>query len=313
MEKRPNVSIVIPIYNTAHYLRRCIESVLAQTMSQIEVILVDDGSTDLSGRIADDYAAQDSRITVIHKSNAGLSAARNDGVAAATADYILFLDSDDYVDAQFCERPWRAAVEHDADLVYYMHRRRFENGKVETTTTPFSDGLISEKDALYINNHVAVTAWSMLYDRRLFQNLEFPVGRLCEDMGVTHRFIHAARRIYLINDALYNYSFGRSGSLWSSQGERLIIDAYDMGRLRIGDLEEWGYDVRREKQLLALFYLSHEGRVGPRGEESHRFATQTGRPSEELEPIQRWMLRLYRLSPRAFDCASIATGQRRKR
>ena len=134
MTIQPKVSIIVPVFNLQDYLGRCLDSILAQTMNETEILIIDDGSTDDSGKIADQYAEKDSRITVIHKRNGGLSEARNTGVDAASADYIMFVDSDDWVDPLFCEMPYQAAIRNDADLVYFMHNCIDQKGKVKKSS-----------------------------------------------------------------------------------------------------------------------------------------------------------------------------------
>ena len=225
MDKNVTISIILPVYNTQAYLPRCIDSILAQTMKEIELLIIDDGSTDGSGAIADRYAAADSRVTVIHRKNGGVAEARNTGINAASGTYVMFVDSDDRVGPLFCELPWQAAVRYGADLVYYMHNCVDSKGKVKKIITPFPDGIISEEDALYVNNHFAVTPWSFLYRKELLQAHPFPPGKLCEDLGVTHRFIHAAERIVMINTPLYYYTEGRKGSIWNSPSAKLFADS----------------------------------------------------------------------------------------
>ncbi len=113
----PKFSIVVPIYNVESYIRDCVESLMAQTLPEIEIILVDDGSPDNCGAIIDAYAEKDSRIRVIHKANGGVSAARNDGLKVATGEYVIFCDSDDMMEVDACEKLYQAAKEHDADVV----------------------------------------------------------------------------------------------------------------------------------------------------------------------------------------------------
>ena len=112
----PKVSIISPMYNVEKYLKKCLESYVNQTLIDIEIILVDDGSPDNSGKIADEYAKRDSRIRVIHKKNAGVSAARNDGLSIAKGEYVIFCDSDDWMNENACEILYSAAKKNNADI-----------------------------------------------------------------------------------------------------------------------------------------------------------------------------------------------------
>ena len=118
-EFKPLVSVIVPVYNVEPYLHRCIDSLVHQTLKDIEIILIDDGSTDGCGKICDEYAAADTRIRVVHQENAGLCEARNTGIDRAQADYLMFVDSDDWVQAEFCEIPLMLAKEHQADLACF--------------------------------------------------------------------------------------------------------------------------------------------------------------------------------------------------
>ena len=120
--KHPRVSVVVPIYNVEPYLKKCVESLLSQTLEDIEILLVDDGSPDRCGEIADEYAAREPRVKAFHQKNAGLGPARNTGIEHATGEYVGFVDSDDWVDSQMFERLYSAAAKCDADIVVGGHR-----------------------------------------------------------------------------------------------------------------------------------------------------------------------------------------------
>lgn len=115
------VSVIVPVYKVEKYLHRCIDSIINQTYKNLEIILVDDGSPDNCGKICDEYAEKDNRIKVIHKSNGGLSSARNAGLDVANGDYVYFVDSDDYIDTKLVEDNLNLAIEHDADMVCFNY------------------------------------------------------------------------------------------------------------------------------------------------------------------------------------------------
>ena len=125
----PAVSVIVPVYNVEPYLHRCVDSLTGQTLTDIEIILVDDGSTDGCGRICDEYAAADPRVRVVHQENAGLSEARNAGIDRARADYLMFVDSDDWVEKDYCRIPWEIARSQQADLVMFQFRELRNGGK----------------------------------------------------------------------------------------------------------------------------------------------------------------------------------------
>ena len=177
------ISVIVPIYKVEKYLHKCIDSILAQTYTNLEIILVDDGSPDNCGKICDEYAAKDSRIKVIHQPNGGLSAARNAGLDIATGDYIGFVDSDDYIAPDMYEKLYNALVKNDADMAICDYQR-FGNelpyDEMSLTTEVITGLQAMEKQNTVINCSFVV-AWSKLYKSFIFSNVRFPVGKINED------------------------------------------------------------------------------------------------------------------------------------
>lgn len=210
------ISIIIPIYNVEKYLPKCLDSVISQTYTNIEIILVNDGSTDSSGLICDDYALKDSRIKVIHKENGGVSSARNIGLDTASGDYVMFVDSDDYVEVDFCEKSLKMALEMNADIVSFgFYRERIDGTRKEVktvcprTVSP-SEGikeLITKKD--YIYNFL----WNKIFRLNLFLGLRYPIGKEYEDQN-TYLLFHKANTIYVSDLILYHYVY-RDNSITS--------------------------------------------------------------------------------------------------
>lgn len=297
------VSVIVPVYNVADYLRKCIESIIRQTLKEIEIILIDDGATDASGRICDSYAARDSRIKVIHKSNGGLSVARNAGLDAASAPYIMFVDSDDYVEPNFCELPYRRAVETGADLVLFSFCKVLPDGRISKQESKFRSGFLSEFDALRFNFQFAPAIWLGCYRRELFDGIRFPAGKYHEDTGTKHRLIHAADRIFFAADHLYYYRSGRKGSIITTPETRNHIDRREMLFRRINDLCEWGYEPLAWNDA---FYLLI--RYGCRGDEqkplTHIVNGIKGYPAD-FDFKRKALLVVFRLSPVLFDIVCI--------
>ena len=184
MEQAPKVSIIVPVYNVEPYLRQCMDSLVNQTYQNIEIICVDDGSTDASGAILEEYAAEDCRIRLVHQSNSGLSAARNAGFLLATGSYIMYVDSDDWIDLETCQIAASLAIEHDADVVFWPYIREFE--KTQSKKTMFyEDSIVFNREEfatrIYMtiaglhgeylkhpeNADTLVTAWGKLYKKSL--------------------------------------------------------------------------------------------------------------------------------------------------
>ena len=207
----PLISVIVPIYNVEKYVRKCLDSLVNQTMKEIEVICIDDGSTDVSGRIADEYVSDKFPIfQVIHTGNRGLSAARNRGIDEAKAEWIMFVYSDDWVSPNFCRLPYEAAMKYDADLVCFRAYRVMRFGRIKRskkTNTP--TGLVDEMTA---HEFAGWTSWNKLFKRGLFKEIRFPERHVYEDLATAHRFVNKARKIVLIPDRLYYY-VDREGSI----------------------------------------------------------------------------------------------------
>ena len=209
------LTVVIPVYNVEKYLSKCIESVLNQTLPVDEIILVDDGSKDKSGSIADDYAKKYDKIKVIHQKNGGLSAARNTGINSATREYITFVDSDDYIAPTMYEVLMERLKKHNADIsiggVWYEQ----EDGK---KYTPYpaditrvwnrTESLIQLNSYQYFN----MSFCDAIFKRSLFEMtafgegaLRFPVGKLCEDFYLMHRIVARTKRVTYTSTPFYHY------------------------------------------------------------------------------------------------------------
>ncbi len=226
MIMNPKVSIIVPVYNVEPYLRRCVNSLLCQTYANIEIILVDDGSTDHSGLICDEYLQIDNRITVIHKKNGGLSSARNAGLEIASGKYIGFLDSDDWARAEMFEFLVSIIMESNADIVqcgltlFYEDQELSEYVKDNIITEPLIH--MSAKDAynqLYgidINRGINFLSWNKLYKRELFNTLRFSEGKNNEDVIMTSKVLTLCSKISISNTPMIYY-MQRKNSIMGEQ------------------------------------------------------------------------------------------------
>lgn len=305
----PAVSVIIPVYNTEAYLRKCIESVLNQTIREIEVILVDDGSTDSSGIICDKYKIIDERVQVIHKKNEGISSARNVGIKKASADYIMFIDSDDWVEPFFCEDPYRIAIQNEADIVIFPYYVLERNGSIKKSKQKLKSGRIEKEKALELNNESSY-AWNKLYKKDLFKTIEFPFGKMYEDIGTTHKLIYNAKRLYYLDKPLYYYNSVRNNSVTRSFETDYTRDKYDMLWKRASDMEKWGYGSGY-KVLTAWTYLVYEGRKGKNSKAYERTLFETKGIPTVFNSKQKLMFLVYKISPHFFDIICILTGRRR--
>lgn len=206
--KLPLISVILPIYNVEKVLRRSVDSVLAQTYGNIEVILVDDGSPDGCPEICDEYAKKDLRVRVIHQQNGGLSSARNRGIDESMGEFIAFVDSDDYVANDYIEFLYDLLSKNDADVSSCGAAVLNFNGRLNDPYIDKTVRLMSSSEALErmcYNDGFYVTAWDKLYKRELFDDIRFPVGKLYEDTGTIYRIIDKAVRIVSCCNVKYYY------------------------------------------------------------------------------------------------------------
>lgn len=226
------VSIIIPIYNVEVYLKECLDTVINQTYQDLEIILVDDGSTDNSGKIADEYAINDLRIKVIHKVNSGLSEARNEGMKVATGEWIYFLDSDDWLDLEAINRLVDFAKKNNCDIVqgnfYYKYDDHLLLRKPDKKE--INQNILSREEAmklLIINDRIKNFAWGKLYKRNLIKYILFPKGKFFEDSFWQHLVIDKCSQYGIINIPLYYYR-QRNDSISGSPSSRLndLLEGY---------------------------------------------------------------------------------------
>lgn len=210
----PAVSVIVPVYNVEPYLPRCIESILAQSFRDFELILVNDGSTDKSGAICDKYTAEDARIRVIHQENRGIAAVRNVSLEWAfhnsDSGWIAFVDSDDYIADTYLERLYENAMQSKADIAtcamaIFDDQVEVEKISREPTEVIAISGLKACEEVYQINGLVKVTCWGKLIRKTLFENIKFPEGKTHEDEAMIPRVIYKAGRIAVCKDPLYYY------------------------------------------------------------------------------------------------------------
>ena len=206
---QPLISILVPVYNVERYLARCLNSIVTQTYSNLEIILVNDGSSDRSGGICDEYAAQDSRIRVIHQANAGVATARNKALAAVSGEYFMFVDSDDFLSPDAVEVLYKRIVEDDSDMAVGKHTDLYENGDLNGSFCRWmKDAIVSKNDifeTMGSQNRIAVFSQVKLYRRYLFDDLRYPSLKCSEDLWVFPFLIERCERISIVDHLIYYY------------------------------------------------------------------------------------------------------------
>lgn len=201
----PKISVIIPVYNVEKYLGRCLDSVINQSFRDFELILINDGSKDDSLSICNDYSAADSRITVIDQPNQGSSIARNTGLDVAKGDYIIHIDSDDWLELNMLERLYETAVKTDADIVACNICQDDGNGNCKNSMFDYS---IEKEENLYYIKNITVAVWNKLVRRGLYyeNDIKFLPGiTMCEDLVVTTRLRYHSKKTVIIPDVLYHY------------------------------------------------------------------------------------------------------------
>lgn len=208
------VSVIIPVYNVEKYLKKCVDSVLNQTYRNLDIILVDDGSTDLSGKMCDELGIDDKRVTVIHKQNGGLSDARNAGLNVARGEYYAFVDSDDYISSDMIEIMVNSARENSCEIAICNMVRFSESGESALFYHP-----VAQKQILLGENRFKTlkqpSVCNKLFKASLFQNIRFPKGKYYEDTFVYHELLYRAKCVVLTGSNSYWY-LERSDSIVGS-------------------------------------------------------------------------------------------------
>lgn len=231
MKKDVLLTVVIPVYNVEKYLKRCIESILIQEWKNYDILLVDDGSTDSSPQICDDYAKVYDFISVIHKKNGGLSEARNTGISHAKGDYVYFPDSDDWLEPQTFKELADVLESQEFDIVSF--NREFVKGEEDTIV---SDPLVTQvyegKDAfVQMLKHSYITGFAndKIYKKSLFidNNISFPKGKYYEDLGTNYKLFLSAKNVFATNQKYYHYLIDNPDSITQSWNEQKFSDMFE--------------------------------------------------------------------------------------
>ncbi len=217
MRNIKKVSIIIPVFNIEQYIGRCLESILCQTYSNIEIIIIDDGSVDDSGAICDEYMLKDDRIKVIHKDNGGLSSARNAGIDIAIGEYLVFVDGDDWIDKRYVEILVWAIEDTDASIACCGSSRVYEENNF------FKDSAVDIKvyssesaiENMCYLREINCAAWGKIFIIDLFRDIRFPVGKIYEDMAIVYKLFDRAQKIVYVEYMGYFY-YHRNGSILHS-------------------------------------------------------------------------------------------------
>ena len=315
---RPLVSVIVPVYRVEDVLERCLDSLCRQSLRNIEVLLIDDASPDRCGTICETYAAKDTRFRVIHHpKNRGLSIARNTGVVHALADYLMFVDSDDYVHEDFCRLPYECAVRFQADLVMFRCQRVNRNGSGMSTqnNSGRGSGMKTQMEALdLLSTEVGQTAWNKLYKKRLFNTVSYPEGYLYEDLGTIYKTILLADSVYYLDKVLYFHCY-YEGSITTLRTEKALCDWFAMFIQQYQDLAAWGYPQDKLELLLQNITLTYCIRKkGYNHDDNYAFCRKTLQNVKGIPENFTWrrkiMFVLLKYCPPLFDLVCNLWGRR---
>lgn len=317
------VSIIIPVYNVAPYLQEALDSVVHQTYSNMEIIIIDDGSMDSSGAISDEYAEKDPRIHVIHQENKGLSNARNAGLDQAAGEYIAFLDPDDAFDTTFIEELKTAIDCEPADLAIGKYTIHYTTGKMHRKVNDHAEPRIQAGtyDRLGMlqalaDGAVNVSVWNKLYRRELWEKIRFPEGHVFEDQETAYRIMDECGRTVIVDNPLY-FHRKRRGSITRTVSRKIVsdrilaasrVDEYAFEKLA-GELSEDSVSKIRQNCLHSmmiaycrLFRVREDFDKNAEGEKLRQQILRTGEriDMENCRTRTRVAFRLIRSHPRLF-------------
>lgn len=287
MNQKPLISVVVPVYNVEKYLNKCLDSIIGQTYKNLEIILVDDGSTDDSGAICDVYREKDSRVIVVHQKNQGLSGARNTGIHMANGELLGFVDSDDYIVENMYERLLDVLLKNDAQISICDCECIMEVGeeiihqeypKLKTEVLN-KEQTLQRLDGFSYPYWKYVTAWNKLYRKHLFDEICYPVGKKNEDEFIAHSLFAKAECVTVISEPLYKY-VQRADSIMGGSQKKKHMDAVYALKERCDFFLERG-NKQLYKATLRMAYLTFK----------EILCEQKNKGEDEFKEIYTWLFR----------------------
>ncbi len=272
--KKPVISVIVPVYNVENYIAKCLDSILNQTFSNIEIICVNDGSTDNSRKILEEYKNKDCRIKIVDKKNGGLSSARNAGMKVATGEFYSFIDSDDWIDITMLEKLYNNMLEHESDIsICAVHQFDETNQKIDDSnpyyTLEYFDKTFDNRAFSYVDTKpfimdVCVMAWNKLYRRSLIEECQaqFPDGLIFEDGPFFFTIFFKTQKVSIVRDFLYYYRINRKNSIIQKAGKKFlnVIDVAEIMYSKIKnipDFEDVKYTFFRKKVEDFIYRFEH--------------------------------------------------------
>lgn len=269
------ITIVIPIYQVEQYLPACLDSIVAQTFQDFSCILVDDGSKDRCNQIADEYAAAYPQMfAVVHQKNIGLSGARNTGIAMAKSKYIMFLDSDDVAEPDYCKALYEAIERYDADIVECGFTKFYPDGR-EMPVRPTLKGCHHVQEEPMCMMDYTITAWNKIYKLSLFDEVRYPLGLIYEDTGTTPLLMARSEKVASIPDCLVRYR-QRENSIMASLDKR-VFHLYDIARVLLED------------RMFSKYPEIQEAHIVLRMKSLVSKLCQSGAEDQDIKAVYNWM------------------------
>ena len=290
------VSIIVPVYQVEKYIRQCVDSILAQTFTDFELILVDDGSKDGSGQICDEYAAMDRRVKVIHKENGGLSDARNRGMDQAAGNYFMFIDSDDYIAPTMLECLYKNILIEDADLAICNFLYFFENDRKKDFSTSMKSEVLCAKEIFYNRKNercygIWTVAWNKLYKKETFGEVRFRFGKYHEDEFWANDIYQLDIKIVTIPECLYYYR-QRDNSIMGKKSAARNLDIIEALQERIYIyLKKPEYADQAYKVLVfSLEYLAESKKLITNKDEENQFLQAEKKTKDMIKRLKKMKL-----------------------
>ncbi len=250
------ISVIVPVYNVEPYLRKCLDSIIGQTYRNLEIIVVDDGSTDGSGKICDEYRKKDERITVFHTENRGLSAARNYALDRLQGNYVAFLDSDDWFEENALQTFFNTAQNTEADIVACRFYQEFRDKTVESGGSE-KEFIVKDENILktmVVDHKITEDVWNKFYRANLFSSIRYPEGRIFEDKATTYELLRKSEKLAYIPDCLIHYR-NRKNSLSNIHSMKSLVDYWVVYRERfetLGSISEQYYKISLSDCISAI-------------------------------------------------------------
>lgn len=311
-KQEKSISIIVPIYKVEKYLDKCIDSLVNQTYKNLEIILVDDGSPDNCPKICDDWAKKDNRIKVIHKQNGGLSEARNFGIEISTGDYIMFVDSDDYLDLEICKTLLDINLKYNSDFAMCGTNIVYEDKEVKLNIPENINIQVFENEEVIrhlFNSNIKfiVTAWAKLYKRQLFETIRYDVGKIHEDEFIFHKILDKTKKFVYINKPLYYY-LQRQGSITKINAEKRFSNIHEAFMLRLEYASSKSEDLKQQAINRASTYFRYhylQAKMLKQDKKTLNFILSEFKKYYKLATKKSFKLKLFNFAPKLYAFAYI--------